>query len=136
MIKILPLNKFRLLKEFSKIFAITDETVIAYGGVIYSNKELYPDVLVHEKVHLEQQKKYGLKKFTDKYLTDKKFRLEMEAEAYKKQFESIKDEGLKQAVIEDSITGLTSELYGKITVEEAKRLLGVEESKLDVNKLI
>lgn len=136
MIKVLPLNKFRLLKDFSKHFDITDETVIAYGGVIYSNKELYPDILVHEKVHLEQQKKYGLKNFTQKYLTNKAFRLKVEQEAYKVQIESIKDKGLKQAVIEDSIAGLTSGLYGKITTEEAKKLLGVEGNKLDVNKLV
>lgn len=136
MIEILPLNKFRRLKEFSKHFKIDENTVVAYDGKIYSNKTLYSDVLVHEKVHLDQQKKYGLVDFTKRYLNDKKFRLEMEREAYLKQLESITDEGLKQAVLEDILTGLTSGLYGKITREEAKQLLGIKEPKLDVNKLI
>lgn len=136
MYKIKPLNQFRLLKEWSKIFNITDDTVIAYANVIYTNKPLHKDVLVHELKHLEQQKEYGLATFTKKYLNDKKFRLEMEKEAYKVQLESITDEGLKQAVTEDCISGLTSGLYGKISKEQAKQLLGIEEPKLNVNKLI
>lgn len=132
-----PLNKFRRLKEFSKFFKINQDTVIAYDNVIYSNKELHPDLLVHEKVHLEQQNKYGLTTFTKKYLNDKKFRLEMEKEAYLKQINSIEDKGLKEAVIKDIVIGLTSGLYGKITEKEAKELLGIKEAKkLDVNKLI
>ena len=134
--KILPLNKFRLLKEYSKIFKIDENTIIAYANIIYSNKPLHPDVLTHEKVHLDQQKKHGLENFTNKYLNDKKFRLEVEKEAYLKQLDSIKDEGLKEAVQKDIIKGLTSGLYGKLTEKQARNLLGIEEPKLDVNKLI
>ena len=132
-----PLNKFRRLKEFSKFFKINKETVIAYDNVIYADRELYPDVLVHEKVHFKQQKKYGLETFTKKYLNDKKFRLEMEKQAYIKQINSIEDIGLREAVVKDIITGLTSGLYGRITERQAKELLGIKEAnKLDVNKLI
>ncbi len=136
--EIKPLNKFRRLKEFSKFFKINKDTVIAYDNVIYSNRELYPDVLEHEKVHLKQQKKYGLDTFTKKYLNDKKFRLEMEAEAYKIQLESIADKGLREAVRKDIIIGLCSGLYGKIDKEEAEAMLPKEkeEKKLDVSKLI
>lgn len=134
--KILPLKKFRRLKEFSKLFPINNDTVIAYDNCIYSNKELYPDVLVHELEHIRQQKEYGLNTFTKKYLNDKKFRLEMEKQAYIKQINSIDDKGLKEAVIKDIIIGLTSGLYGKITEKQAKELLGIKESKLDVNKLL
>lgn len=135
-IKILPLNKFRRLKEFAKHFKITDETVIAYDGKIYSNKELHPDVLVHELIHIKQQKEYGLATFTKRYLNDKKFRLEMEKEAYLAQLASIEDNGLRNAVLEDCIGGLTSGLYGAMSVRQAKKLLGVKEPKIDVNKLI
>lgn len=135
-LKILPLNKFRRLKEFSKVFKINEDTVIAYDGNIYSNKPLYPDVLEHEKVHLKQQKKYGLLNFTDKYLNNRAFRLEMEAEAYKVQLESIKDEELREAVRKDAIIGLTSGLYGKMSKKEAEKLLPNKDKKLDVNKLV
>lgn len=136
--EIKPLNKFRRLKEFSKFFKINKDTVIAYDNTIYSNHELYPDVLEHEKVHLKQQKKYGLDTFTKKYLNDKKFRLEMEAQAFKAQFDSIEDVGLRDAVIQDSIIALTSGLYGKVTEKEAEELLGIKKQKprLDVNSLI
>lgn len=137
-VKILPLNKFRRLKEFSKFFKINEDTVIAYDGNIYSNKPLYQDVLVHELEHLKQQKEHGLATFTKKYLNDKKFRLEMEKKAYIKQLESIQDKGLRDAVWNDIITGLTSGLYGKISKKEAEELIPreKEQKKLDVSKLI
>lgn len=138
MIKILPLNKFRRLKEFSKFFKINQDTVIAYDNVIYSNKELHPDVLQHELVHLEQQKKFGLRTFTKKYLNDKKFRLEMEKEAYLKQINNIEDKGLKEAVRLDIIEALQSGLYGKISKSEAEVMIPKDKEikKIDVNKLI
>jgi len=114
MIKVIPLNKFRRLKEFAQHFRIENDTVITYDGIIYSNNELHPDILVHEKVHIEQQKKHGLANFTNRYLNDKKFRLEVEKEAFIAQIDSIKDEGLKEAVIKDSIKGLTSGLYAQV----------------------
>jgi len=136
--EIKPLNKFRRLKEFSKFFKINKDTVIAYDNTIYSNHELYPDVLEHEKVHLKQQKKYGLDTFTKKYLNDKKFRIECEKEAYIRQLESIEDKDLREAVRKDCIIGLTSGLYGKITEREAEAMLPKEkeEKKLDISKLI
>jgi len=133
--KTLPLNKFRLLPLFKEKFRITEDTVVAYDGNIYSNKPLYPDVLVHEKVHLAQQKKYGLSYFVKQYLNDKDFRLKVELEAYKAQLDSIKDELLREAVRKDSIIGLASGLYGKITEEEAEAMLP-KPRKLDVNKLV
>lgn len=136
MIKIFPLNKFRRLKEFSKVFKINEDTVIAYDGNIYSNKPLHPDVLVHEMEHLRQQKEHGLLNFTDKYLNNKEFRMEMERLAYKKQLESIKDEGLREAVRKDAIIGLCSGLYGKMSMTQAEKLLPKETKKLDVNKLV
>lgn len=135
MIKILPLNKFRLLKEWSKRFTITDDTVIAYAGVIYSNKELYPDLVAHEMKHLEQQKLYGLDEFTRRYLNDKKFRLEMERQAYFAQLASIDDEGLREAVKLDCIEALCSGLYGTISKQEAEKLL-TPKVKSNVDSLI
>lgn len=133
--RILPLNKFRRLKEFAKVFKIDEDTVIAYDGIIYANNPLYPDVLVHEKVHLKQQKEHGLLNFTEKYLNNKAFRLQMEKEAYKKQLESIEDLELREAVRKDCIIGLQSGLYGKITKRQAEEMLP-EYKKLDVNKLV
>lgn len=133
--QILPLNKFRRLKEFSKYFKINEDTVIAYDGNIYSNKPLYPDVLLHEQVHLEQQKKIGLKTFTYKYLHDREFRLKIEQEAYKIQLKSINDPQLREAVRLDAIDNLTSGLYGKVSKDRANKLLP-QDKKLNVDKLV
>lgn len=131
-----PLKQFRRLKEFSKFFKINKDTIIAYDNVIYADQKLYPDVIAHEKVHFKQQKQYGLETFTKKYLNDKKFRLEMEKEAYKVQLESIEDKDLREAVRKDCIIGLTSGLYGKISKQEAESMLPKEKGKIDVTKLI
>lgn len=135
MIKILPLNKFRLLKEYKKYFPINDRTIFAWNDIIYSNYDLPEDLVVHEKTHHTQQKKYGLMNWLKRYLNDKTFRLEMEKEAYLTQIKSIKDEGLKEAVRKDCIEALSSGLYGNITKEKADELLK-EKKMSEVDRLI
>ena len=51
--------------------------------VIDKNNKNKEALIAHERVHQEQQRKYGWFKFYFKYLTNKQFRFEMEAEAYK-----------------------------------------------------
>jgi hypothetical protein len=65
--------------------------LFGWGGAAWS-----PDIIVidkdnqnkealiaHERVHQDQQRKYGWLTFYFKYLTNKQFRFEMEIEAYK-----------------------------------------------------
>ena len=51
--------------------------------VIDKNNQNKEALIAHERVHQEQQRKYGWFKFYFKYLTNKQFRFEMEVEAYK-----------------------------------------------------
>lgn len=51
--------------------------------VIDKNHQNKEALIAHERIHQEQQRKYGWFKFYFKYLTDKQFRFEMEVEAYK-----------------------------------------------------
>ena len=51
--------------------------------VIDKNNKNKEALIAHERVHQEQQRKYGWLKFYFKYLTNKQFRFEMEVEAYK-----------------------------------------------------
>ena len=51
--------------------------------VIDKNNKSKEALIAHERVHQEQQRKYGWFKFYFKYLTNKQFRFEMEVEAYK-----------------------------------------------------
>ena len=51
--------------------------------VIDKNNKNKEALIAHERVHQEQQRKYGWFKFYFKYLTNKQFRFKMEVEAYK-----------------------------------------------------
>jgi uncharacterized protein YeeX (DUF496 family) len=51
--------------------------------VIDKNNQSKEALIAHERVHQEQQRRYGWFKFYFKYLTNKQFRFEMEVEAYK-----------------------------------------------------
>lgn len=56
---------------------------VTYGGEIYSyNDDIKPDVLVHEMVHVGQQKLMPADEFLDRYIADREFRIKMELPAY------------------------------------------------------
>ena len=122
--QILPQSSFRLLKEYKKHLPnINENTIFAFAGNIYSNNPLPEDLIIHEQTHFKQQAEYGLQVWVKRYLNEKDFRLEMEKEAYISQISSIKNVGLRDAVIKDSINALTSGLYGKVNKEQAEQML-------------
>lgn len=69
-----------------------DHSVFTINGVIYnpSGREIDPDILHHEKVHIRQQK--NNQNWLTQYLTDTKFREQVEVEAYGEQYKYLKDE--------------------------------------------
>lgn len=82
-------KKTPLIYYFLKIFfpKIQKEScIIAWNDNIYSKKRLPNDMLVHEMVHLRQQKK-GKWKHLFKYILSKRFRFDVEFEAYHKQLD-------------------------------------------------
>jgi len=116
--------EFPLLEEYKKHFKVDDDTIFAYNHVIYTNKDLPEDIIVHEKQHFIQQDRDGLDKWVQNYLHNPKKRLEYELEAYKKQLTVCKPKGFRNAVRLDCIENLTSGMYGDlITRKEAERLL-------------
>lgn len=71
-----------------------DDTIYAWDGVIYnpSGQDLFPDQAIHEEVHMKQMKDFmNPEMWWMKYLTDKKYRLECEIEAYGKQYKWLRD---------------------------------------------
>lgn len=62
--------------------------VFAYYPNIYNpfGRDLTPDVVHHEEVHLRQQKDIGVDVWYNKYLHDAGFRLKQELEAYSEQY--------------------------------------------------
>ena len=67
-----------------------DGIVITYGDTVYSKYDLSPDLIVHEGVHVEQQKVMGPEKWWEMYLEHKEFRLLEEVDAYSAQIKFIK----------------------------------------------
>lgn len=67
----------------SKIFRLSGREVFAYHPYIYnpSGEKLSSPLIVHEKVHLRQQKEHP-KEWWECYLASDEFRLEQELEAH------------------------------------------------------
>ena len=93
-------------------------TVFAYGDILYnpSGVEIPPDILVHEEVHIRQQK--DNKDFLDKYLNDKEYRLRVEVEAFREQYkfvcEMLKDRNYRAKCLHSLAQELSGSVYGEI----------------------
>lgn len=127
MVKQLPQAQFPLIEEYRKVFDINEHTIFAYDDVIYSDDGLPNHLVVHEITHHEQQKRDGLDYWVEHYLTDPKYRLRMEVEAYKHQLTIITDRNDRTKLRIRCAHDLSSSLYGNIcTYEEALKLLSSE----------
>ena len=109
-----PQNEFPLLNKYREKFTITDRTIFAYDGVIYTNNDLPEHLIIHEQTHFKQQKRYGLADWVNAYLEDSEFRLKMEIEAYKNQLNSVKDRNQRNFLKIKCAEDLSSSLYGGI----------------------
>jgi len=103
-------------------------TIFAYDNKIHALNDVTGDLLAHELVHLDQQHKFGgAKKWWKKYLSDSKFRIEQEVEAYQNQWDWAKENAnrdYRRALEKHILKMLSSKLYGKvITKKEAQKLV-------------
>lgn len=102
---------------------------MTYGDTVYSKSPMYPEIEVHESVHIAQQLKIGKDEWWDKYLSDKEFRLEQEAEAYKVHVKWIIENSprnYRRFRLNKIIQDLSGGTYGNmISFIEAKKLLGL-----------
>lgn len=70
------------LVEVFKVNWVPGVTV-TYGGEIYTfDSELKDDVLVHEAVHVQQQKGIDPDEYVERYIADLEFRKKVETEAF------------------------------------------------------
>jgi len=111
-----PQAEFPLIETYKKHFPIHDKVIFAYGDTIYSNYPLTEDLLIHEKCHLEQQKRIGIDTWVEQYLNDAEFRAKMEQEAYRKQLESINDREKKFKVKQEILKQISTGLYGDANI--------------------
>ena len=102
--------------------------VFCYGDTIYNpfGREITPDVEHHESIHSRQQAQFtSPDDWYSRYLTDKKFRYEMELEAYSEQYsfgkEIVKKNKLTDAFLDSLASELCGEAYGLgLTFGEAR----------------
>jgi len=100
--------------------------IITYGDTVYCKVDISPDLKVHEETHIRQQAVMGKDLWWEKYLSDKKFRLSQEVEAYrnqmvyiKKNYSNVEIKSLKKGIVQDMCT-----LYdGMCTIKQARKLL-------------
>ena len=115
--------------ELEKVFkADWERTAVAYHDTIHVKypDKLPPDILVHEQVHLKQQGGTieKTKEWWKKYIENDKHRYSQELEAYRKQYQYIREvkKDRNQIAREAHLiaTKLSSSLYGNIvTYSEA-----------------
>ncbi len=102
------------MKEYKEKFAVTDRTIFAYNGLIYTDDVLPHHLIVHEQTHHLQQERDGLKYWVDNYLNNDQYRLDQEIEAYRNQLKSIKDRNDRFKLQMECARNLSSDLYGGI----------------------
>ena len=104
--------------------------VITLGSTIYSRDEIGPGVLAHELTHVRQQSPGTWKAIRHivRYSLSRKFRLAMEAEAYREQFRRMQDFVKDRNDLARIQSILAEELSGPlykhlVSKEEALRIL-------------
>lgn len=94
--------------------------VFAYAPNIYNpfGRELLPDVIAHELVHIRQQNAIGVEVWYNKYCYDASFRLSQEIEAYAFQYNYAKSKGVRGELLtwlgEHLATELSGSAYGSL----------------------
>ena len=105
------------------------------GDTIYnpSGIEIPDHVMIHERVHCEQQRhsEEGAKEWWEKWLKDPEFRISQEVEAYGKQYKYIctivRDKNARERNLNTMAEMLTWPMYGSlIDLTEAKRRIRKE----------
>lgn len=123
MTEIRPQKEFPFLDVYKHRFDVTERTIFAYDDNIYSDFPLTRDLIIHEATHHRQQADVGLDKWVELYLSDDKFRLDQEVEAYRNQLRSMNRKE-RRSSIKDCAYYLSSKLYGNIiNYNEALALL-------------
>lgn len=100
---------------------------ITYGSTLYTvHTHIEGHIMAHEEVHARQQEKMDKDEFVERYISDKKFRIEIEIEAYRAQVKWIKEhlsssdrKSLYRHIVYSLVT-----FYGlEMTSEQTRKLL-------------
>lgn len=116
-----------------RAFGVIPQTaVFTYGESIYNpSGGFMPDhIIVHEKIHIEQQKREGMTAalWWGKFLRDPAFRLDQESEAYAAQYRfvctKVKDRNARSNFLMNIARTMGGIMYGNmIGIHEASKLI-------------
>lgn len=125
--KVPPPNWDKIAEKFHLDWKL-DNVIVTYGDVIYCQTELSDQKLIHETVHVKQQKDFGVDKWWQAYFDNPNFRLAQEEEAYKAEAEWIKLSHLsrdeKYRRLRRIALDLSGKIYGNIiSYDEAIKML-------------
>lgn len=120
------------IAEILKVFPLANggSTIFAYAPDIYapSGRDLPPELLEHESIHIERQLIMGVEAWWAQYLTDPAFVYEEELLAhraeYKKLCEMFPNRNSRRSALKHVARKLSASLYGKmITLAKAAEAL-------------
>ena len=127
-------------EDIERAFTLKKGVVFSYYPYIYDpDKVITPDLMVHELVHIAQQKEYGVEKWWERYIGDGSFRVSQEIPAYQSQYKhftwKVKDRNRLARILQELANELSGELYGNvISLQEA--LIAIKKKELYNFKVI
>ena len=116
-------KNFPLLDKVVKHFKLKniENIIFTYGDTIYTDNKLSYDLITHETTHIMQQRNYE-DVWWVLYLAGKKFRLNQEEEAYKRQYQVAIKNG--DYILDKIANDLSGKMYGEIiSYNEAGKLI-------------
>lgn len=122
-----PPNYEELIQHFD--IANNPNVIFTYGDTLFvPNGQNVPDnLIVHESIHVEQQKKTGAKEWWKRYIDDIDFRIDQEAEAYNAQYKYMQENMNRhdrRVILKQMIHDFSGPVYGNIISPElAKELI-------------
>lgn len=126
-VQALPPNYDLIARKF--YIANNPRIVFTYGDRLYNpgGGPIDDHLLVHEKIHEQQQLTMGVDEWWKIYIEDPEFRLTQEVEAYRAQYSFLKEHysrAYRRKVLDHICSDLSSPIYGNIvSKKQAKDLI-------------
>jgi len=127
-VKEFPPNYERIIQYFP--VKNKKNIIFTYGNKIYnpSNGYIPEHLMRHEETHTKQQKEHpgGVNGWWEQYYRDAKFRFAQELEAYRNQYQYVKEtesREFRRMILNNISKDLSSEIYGRLTTKKIARKL-------------
>lgn len=113
-----PPNYDEIVKHFP-VVANMSGVIFTYGDILYvpSGNDIPDHLMIHEETHQRQQADIGVKTWWSYYFKNPSFRLTHEVEAYRNQYEYIKEHSNRQQrrqLLQQLAKDLSRPMYGNL----------------------